>query len=113
MMVTTKQKYLLKDEIKFTKSIYEKHPSWLSLHRVKKKECDSLWWTWLRSKNQQPGKNLQLTSIALRSGVISTLICLTDAEKDNIKEQGCADIQWNKTVALEINAVDNETDNTL
>ena len=37
---------------------------------------------------------------------------LTDAEQDNIKEQEIADTQWNKSVALEMNTL-NETDNTL
>ena len=29
---------------------------------------------------------------------------LTDVEKDNIKEQLAADIPWNESIALEINA---------
>ena len=39
--------------------------------------------------------------------------CLKDTEKDNIKEQVVANIQLNKTASLEINAVNNETDDTL
>ena len=37
----------------------------------------------------------------------------TDTEKDNLKEQVIADIQRNEIVTLEINAVNNETDNIL
>ena len=40
-------------------------------------------------------------------------IRLTDAEKDNIKELVTADIQINETLALEMNAVNNETVNVL
>ena len=38
---------------------------------------------------------------------------LTNAEKDSIKEQVTADIQRNETVAFEMNAANNEADNTL
>ena len=38
---------------------------------------------------------------------------LTDAEKDNIKEQLVADIERNESVALEMSAFNKETDDTL
>ena len=38
---------------------------------------------------------------------------LTEAENDYMKEQVVADIQWNETVSLEMNTVNNITDNIL
>ena len=38
---------------------------------------------------------------------------MTDAEKDNIKEQVAANMQRNESVPLEMNAINNETDNVL
>ena len=38
---------------------------------------------------------------------------LTETEKDSIKEQVVANIQQNESVALEMNVVNDETDNTL
>ena len=39
--------------------------------------------------------------------------CLTDFEKDSIEKKIVTDIQQNKSVALEINAVNGETDKAL
>ena len=39
--------------------------------------------------------------------------CLTEAEKDDFKEQTVADIQLNDNVALKMNAVNIQTDDSL
>ena len=39
--------------------------------------------------------------------------CVTDDEKDNIKEKVLVDIQRNESVALKMNALNKETDNSL
>ena len=39
--------------------------------------------------------------------------CLTDAEKDSIKEQVITDIQQNESIVLKMNEINNETDNTI